>query len=105
MEGTREAIDLLVKQIVDAVHPLKIVLFGSAARGDAERDSDLDILVVMPDGAERLRTAKGLYQRIRGVKVPYDIVVATPELLERHKDTPGLIYGEILQEGVTLYAA
>jgi len=104
-EAAQEAIDLLVKQIVEAVHPLKIVLFGSAARGDTGRDSDLDILVVMPDGTERLRTAKGLYQRIRGVKIPYDIVVATPELLERHKNTPGLIYGDILREGVTLYAA
>ena len=105
METTQQAIELLVKQIVEAVHPLKVVLFGSAARGDAGRESDLDILVVMPEGTGRLQTAKGLYQRIRGVTVPYDIVVATPSLLERHKDTPGLIYGEILREGVTLYAA
>ena len=55
--------------------------------------------------SERLRTAKGLYQKIHGVRVPYDIVVATPALLERHMNTPGLIYGDILREGVTLYAA
>jgi predicted nucleotidyltransferase len=105
MADTKQAIDRLVRQIVEAVHPLKIVLFGSAARGDAGRNCDLDVLVVMPDGTKRLQTAKSLYRRIHGVGVPYDIIVATPTILARHKDTVGLVSREILREGVTLYAA
>ena len=105
MKGTDQAVDQLVAQIVEAVHPLRIILFGSAARADAGAESDLDVLVVMPDGTARLRTARELYRRIAGIGVPFDILVATPSLLEMHRDNPGLIYGTILREGRTLYAA
>jgi predicted nucleotidyltransferase len=40
----------VVQRIVDAVRPLKIILFGSAAREDMGPDSDLNILIVMPEG-------------------------------------------------------
>ena len=93
----------LVECIVECVHPLRIVLFGSAARGEMGRGSDINLMVVMPDGTNRRRTAQRLYQSIRGVSQPFDLVVATPEDLERHRDTPGLIYREILRDGVTIY--
>lgn len=47
--GTLAAPDLLaevVRRIVEVARPERIILFGSAARGDAGRDSDLDFLVV-----------------------------------------------------------
>ena len=40
-----------MKKMVEAVHPLRIILFGSAARGDMRPDSDIDLLIVMPEGA------------------------------------------------------
>jgi len=98
-------IDLLVQRIVDIVHPLRIILFGSAARGEMHPDSDIDVLVVMPEGVHRRRTAQLLYRQIRGLKVPFDILVATPGDLERHKENIGLIYRVILQEGKEIYAA
>jgi predicted nucleotidyltransferase len=45
-----QLLDGLVRRIVQAVHPLRIILFGSAARGQMGPHSDLDVLVVMPDG-------------------------------------------------------
>lgn len=105
MDVTAQAVKRLVEQIVEAAHPLRIILFGSAARGDAGAGSDLDVLVVMPEGTPRLKTARALYGRISGVGAPFDILVATPSLLERHRDNPGLIYGTILREGRVLYAA
>lgn len=45
----------LVRRIVEAVHPLKILLFGSAARSQMGPNSDLDIPVVMPDGVHHRR--------------------------------------------------
>ena len=98
-------VDRLVQQIVEAVHPLRIVLFGSAARGDMHPDSDLDILVVVPDGTHRRHTAQTLYRRLQGVGHPFDVVVATPSDLERHRDNPGLIYATILREGRVVYGA
>ncbi|MGQ0591975.1 MAG: nucleotidyltransferase domain-containing protein [Gammaproteobacteria bacterium] len=100
-----EAIDRLVAGIVEDVHPLRILLFGSAIRGELAAGSDIDLLVVMPDGTHRRRTAQHLYRRMRGIGIPFDIVVATARDLDRHKDNIGLIYRSILLEGREVYAA
>jgi len=96
-------IDHLVEQIVQAVHPMKIIVFGSAARGQAGPQSDVDLLVVMPEGTHRRRTAQHLYQQISGNGVSFDVLVATPSMLEKHSDNPGLIYRTILEEGQEVY--
>ena len=95
----------LVARIVMAVHPLRVVLFGSAARGEAGPESDVDVLVVMPDGAHRLNTAQAVYRNLAGVKVAVDVVVATEGDMSDYKDSPGLIYREALRDGRVLYAA
>jgi uncharacterized protein len=100
-----KVVEKLVRQVVEIVHPLQIILFGSAARGEMGSDSDLDLLIVMPEGAHRRHTAQLLYRRISGLGVPFDLVVATPSDLERHKDNLGLAYRTVLQEGKELYAA
>ena len=103
MEAER-AVNSLVRQIVEAAHPLRILLFGSAARGEFGESSDLDLLVVMPEGVHRRKTAQELYRKIRGVGVAFDILVATPADLERHGEDVGLIYRTILEEGKEVYA-
>ncbi len=105
MQSNHKTIDDLIGRIVDTVHPLRIVLFGSAARGEMGPDSDIDIMVVMPDGTHRLNTTRYLYRRMFGFGFPVDIVVATPSILERHKNNIGLIYRTVLEEGKEVYAA
>lgn len=105
MQPDNSVVDELVQRIVAAVHPLRVVVFGSAVRGEAEPDSDIDILVVMPEGTHRRRTAQYLYRSISGIKIPFDLIVATPSDLDRHKDNANLIYRGILREGKTVYAA
>jgi len=104
MQPTQEQITQLVNRIVEAVHPLRIILFGSAARGEMGPDSDVDVLVVMPEGAHRLNTMGYLHTHLFGIPLAVDIIVATPSDLEKHRDTSGLIYKTILSEGVQLYA-
>ena len=65
--------------------------------------SDLDLLVVMPEGVHRRRTAQRLYREITGLGVPFDIVVATPNDLEKHKQNVGFIYKSVLKEGKEIY--
>ena len=96
-------IDKLVDDVVKCVNPLRIILFGSAARGDQGAHSDIDLLVVVPEGVHRRRTAQKLYREITGLGVPFDIVVATPNDLERHKGNIGLIYKSALTEGKEIY--
>ena len=104
MQSDLEVIEQLVQRIIELVQPLRIILFGSAARGEMGPDSDIDVLVVMPEGVHRRRTAQLLYRQIRGLGVPFDILVATPDDLERHKDNIGLVYQSILREGREVYA-
>ncbi len=95
----------IANQIIKLTDPKKIILFGSYARNDNKQGSDIDLLVVMPDGTHRRKTAQFLYKNIHSYGTPFDIIVCTIEDLEKHKDNIGLIYKSILADGVILYAA
>ncbi|MFB0515098.1 MAG: nucleotidyltransferase domain-containing protein [Candidatus Neomarinimicrobiota bacterium] len=104
MEFQPQVIEELVQKIVKAVNPQRIILFGSAARGEFGSASDIDLLVVMPEGTHRRRTAQKLYRQIQGIEASFDILVATTGDIQRHKDNIGLIYRTVLKEGKELYA-
>ena len=105
MQDFQHNLDRLISRIVEIAHPLRIVLFGSAASKTPGPDSDADLLVVMPEGTNRRMTAQMLYREISGIGIPFDILVATPMDLLRHKDNIGLIYRSVLREGREVYAA
>ncbi len=93
----------ITHRILAVSNPTQIILFGSYARGDCGPDSDLDLLVVL-DQVESPRAASvSLRGALRGLLVPIDILVTTPEQLEQHRNTIGLIYRTILSEGKVLY--
>jgi uncharacterized protein len=95
----------LVDRITGAVRPLRIILFGSASRGHMHADSDLDVLVVMPDGTHRRNTARTLYTCLRGIGVPKDIVVVTEGDVRNHADNPSLVLYPALRQGRELWHA
>ena len=97
--------DELVRRVVAEVGPRRIVLFGSAARGDLQPGSDIDLLIVMPDGAHRRRTAQHLYGRLGSDRPSVDLVVATESDILDHGDAPGHVHRTALREGHELYAA
>ena len=94
----------LTENIIQLVHPLRIILFGSVVRGESSENSDIDLLVVMPEGTHRRHTAQFLYRKIKGIGIPFDLIVTTPSDLEKYKNNPGLIYKTILEEGKEIYA-
>ncbi len=100
---TSTVIDKLVANVVSIANPLRIILFGSAAREESGEHSDIDLLIVMPEGTHRRQTAQKLYREIKGLAVPFDIVVATAQDLEKHRDNDGLIYKNALKEGIEVY--
>jgi predicted nucleotidyltransferase len=102
---TDERILDVADRIGSSVHPLQILLFGSVARGQARPDSDIDILVVMPDGTHRRNTMTDIYRALLGSKLDVDVVVATVSDLKLYGETSGLIYRQALNEGIELYAA
>jgi uncharacterized protein len=105
MHPDPQILDQLVQGIVEAVHPLRIILFGSAARGEMKPDSDLDVLVVMPEGTHRRQTAQGIYRQLWGLGFAKDIVVVTEADLAQHQANPYMIFSNVLEEGKELYRA
>ena len=94
----------IIRRIVDVAKPEKIIMFGSAARGEMGPDSDLDLLVIKSCKNRRL-VARAIRRKLIGIGIPKDIIVATPEDIERYKDSIGLIYHPALTEGKVIYAA
>lgn len=105
MEPDSEVIDELVRRIVETVHPLRIILFGSAARGEMGPNSDLDVLVVMPDGIHRRKTAQNIYRQMWGLGFAKDIVVVTESDVREYGFNPYMIIKNALEEGKELYLA
>ena len=99
------ALETLVRRIVEVAQPDRIVLFGSAARGEMGPDSDLDVLVVKSGVEHRRRLAQDIYMNLSGVGVGVDIIVLTPEDIEAERDSVGSIIGPALEEGRVIYAA
>ena len=100
-----QLLDDLVRRIVAEVHPLRIILFGSAARGEMGPHSDLDVLIVMPDGCDTLSVAQELHCRLGDLGVAKDLIVVQESDFERHRDNPYLIIHTALAEGRELYCA
>lgn len=100
-------IQRVVDLVVTTVSPLRIVLFGSAARGDMRDGSDLDLMVVMPEDADTLRTSQRLYVEMarQRLAVGVDLVVTTPARFEERKESLGSVFREVARDGRELYAA
>jgi predicted nucleotidyltransferase len=105
MELDSKLTDELVRRIVEAVHPLRIILFGSAARGEMGSNSDLDVLVVMPDGIHRRKTAQEIYRQMWGFGFAKDIVVVTESDVQEYGSNPYMVIKSALEEGRELYLA
>ncbi len=64
----RRVLSEVVRRVVEAAAPEKIILFGSAARGEMGPDSDLDLLVVKRGKFNRDRLIDSVYRRLQGVR-------------------------------------
>lgn len=101
---SRDTIRRMAERVVERFRPVRVVLFGSHARGEASTDSDVDLLIVMPLLGTRLATAVEIRKALRGFGVAKDLVVLTPEEFERKKHTPGTIAWPAEHEGIVLHA-
>ena len=97
-------LDEIVRRIVQAARPERIILFGSAARGECGPDSDIDLLIVKSN-VHRRRLAMDLYEALADIEQAVDLIVATPEDIERYGQSPALVLESALREGKLLYAA
>ncbi|MBI4769434.1 MAG: nucleotidyltransferase domain-containing protein [Chloroflexi bacterium] len=102
-EITPQLIDKMVRRLARRFKPEQIILFGSHARGTAGPDSDVDLLVVMPLTGSKREMQLAMRLALYDILVPFDIIVTTPEEVERRRKIPGTIERPALQEGQVLY--
>ena len=96
-------ISIMVDRIVKGFRPLQVVLFGSHARGAATEWSDVDLLVVLPNGTDKRDSAIEIRRTLGDLPVCKDIVVATPEELARRGHMVGTLLRSALRDGKVLY--
>jgi len=96
-----EVLAEVVRRIVEVAKPDKIILFGSAARGEM----DLDLLVVKSGEFDRSHLVGDIYLNLHGVGQAVDVILVTPEQVERYRNTHCLVIAPALREGKEIYRA
>lgn len=103
MTAIDDTLEIMTRCIVTGFQPERIIVFGSYARGEADEQSDIDLLVVMPDGTDRRQTAIAILGVLGGLGVAKDVVVTTPDEIARRGDLVGTVLRPALREGKVLY--
>ena len=98
-------IDEIVRRIVAALHPRRIILFGSRARGEARSYSDIDLFVEIDDdcGMSPLRRAQVVHGLFPRRLWSLDVVVYTSDEIEKFQTWKGTILTVVQDEGRLLY--
>ena len=104
---TGEVLDQIVKTIVDAARPEKILLFGSQVTGRTKIYSDIDLMIIENEpfgpGRSRLQETARIRKALTGFRIPKDILVYSSDEVEKWSNSPNHIISSILKEGKVLY--
>lgn len=100
----KSQIDEITGRIAEYMHPDRIILFGSFARDAATEDSDLDLLVIVPDSdLPRYRRSVPLYKMLAGYPFSKDILVYTRQEIDKYRDIQNTFINEVLSTGKIVY--
>ena len=99
-----EHIGKIMKRLVDAFAPEKIILFGSQARGTADERSDVDIPVICPFEGKRRHLMLEMDRALQDLDYAFDVLILTPDEFQRDRRIPGTIGRYAQLEGRVLYA-
>jgi len=105
MDNTIPFIDQIVNTIVSTVNPDKIILFGSYARGDHRKNSDIDILILKKGLKNERDITNSLYMEFFNKKIltPVDLIAIDYDKYNQLSNDIGYIYKTIEQEGKVIY--
>jgi len=98
-----EVLEEIVRRIARVADPDKIILFGSAARGEKGPHGDLDFLVIKSDVGHRGRLKEEIYMNLFGIAQAVDVIVATPEDVERYRHAHPTVFKPAMREGKVVY--
>ena len=98
----QQVLDEIIRRVVDVARPQKIILFGSAVRGELNPNSDVDLLIIR-EGGHSFGLVAEIYDRLYGVGEAVDAIVVSPEDVERYRDSHALVIKPALNEGTLVY--
>ncbi len=99
----RKVLKEIIRRIVEIARPERIILFGSAARGNMGPNSDVDLLVVKGGKFNQRGLAGDIYLTLHGVGQAVDVIVVTPEQVEQHRNTHWMVIAPALRDGREVY--
>jgi predicted nucleotidyltransferase len=103
--GNDELLAFAKQMILETANPKRIVLFGSWARGEAKKDSDIDLLVVLPDGSATKEAIKAIRHSLISPYASFDILVLTESEFVARRTEGWRLFEEIDRDGKIVYAA
>ncbi|MCE2509099.1 MAG: nucleotidyltransferase domain-containing protein [Nitrosopumilaceae archaeon] len=95
----RRMTEIIIKQF----DPISIILFGSVARGSADSRSDIDLLVIMPEGTDEQEMQIKIRTALHHSPIAKDVLVNTQDRFDRYAKLPGTVQRAALSEGVRLH--
>jgi uncharacterized protein len=93
----------MVRRMVDRTSPSRVILYGSYARDEADPDSDVDLLVLFEELDNRREVVTALYESVKDIDVPKDILIATTSEYERFRTVVNTTFYCINGDGKVLY--
>jgi predicted nucleotidyltransferase len=90
-------------RIIEAFDPDRIIVFGSHVYGQPTPDSDVDLLIIMDSDERPAARATQVSRALRPRPFPMDILVRTPEEIERRLEIGDYFIREVLEHGRVLY--
>ena len=104
--GDDAVLSEIVQRLRAVYDPLRIYLFGSAARGDAGPNSDYDLMVILPDDTEpSFQDPVRGYVALGGLGVAKDLIVWTNNEFQQRLHLKSSLPSTVVREGKLLYAA
>jgi predicted nucleotidyltransferase len=93
------------RRLLEAAPEARVILFGSAARGELTQDSDLDFLVIERDVKDRHAEQVRLRRALRPLRIPVDVIVVSETYAEEWGRAKGSVVHAALTEGRMVHAA
>jgi len=102
---TEEKLQEIIRRVVQVARPERIILFGSAVRGEMGPNSDVDLLVIKAGEFHQGRLTGEIYMNLHGVGQAVDVILVTPEQMERYRNAHYLVIAPASREGKEVYHA
>lgn len=100
---SEQALQEVVKRIVAAAQPSRVILFGSQGRGDANVGSDLDLMVIKPEVRDHYAEMIRLHKVVGDIELGVDMLVYSEAEYQRRSQVPGTLLYWARKEGKSLY--